>query len=83
MLKTRKTVQSSHEVWAIDFTFIKLVGMELCLCVVYELYSQAYLALVAGETADNNLAIEALEQAREYAKQTPKRCLLSVMAASF
>lgn len=77
------TVQSSHEVWAIDFTFIKLVGMELCLCVVYELYSQAYLALVTGETADNNLAIEALERARQYVKQTPKRCLLSDNGSQF
>ena len=76
-------VQSCHEVWAIDFTFIKLVGMELCLCVVYELYSQAYLALVAGETADNNLAIEALEKARQYAKQTPTRCLLSDNGSQF
>jgi transposase InsO family protein len=60
-----------HHIWAIDFVFVSFLGFSLRLCLVYEVYSQAYLAIVAGEACGRELAGRALEEAAERAGKTP------------
>ncbi len=74
---TKQTPSSIHQVWSTDFTEVKVLGFKFVACVVYELYSGAYLAIEAGLHGDANLAVKAFEAAINYAKTTPLQCLLS------
>jgi transposase InsO family protein len=56
-----------HHIWAIDFVFVSFLGFSLRLCVVYDVFSQAYLAIAAGEACGRELAARALEEAAERA----------------
>jgi len=52
------------EIWAIDFVNIEFLGMALVLCVIYDEYSQKYLAIEAGDSADHEMAAATLKKAR-------------------
>ena len=72
-----------HDVWSIDFTEIKLLGMRFQICVIYDLYAQAYLALRPAEVADGPLTMATVEEACAYAGTTPSQCLLSDNGGQF
>ncbi len=72
-----------HDVWSIDFTEIKLLGIRFQICVVYDLFAQAYLALQAAEVADGVLTMATVEEACAYAGTTPAQCLLSDNGGQF
>lgn len=69
--------QQKHEVWAIDFLKIMLFGSYFQLCVVYEVYSQGYLAITPAREATAAVAEQALVAACHMSGQIPKKCLLS------
>jgi transposase InsO family protein len=52
-----------NHIWAIDFVAIRFLCFSLCIAVVYDVYSQAYLAIVAGSGCDKELAKEAIQSA--------------------
>ena len=72
-----------HEVWSIDFTEVKLLGIRFIICVIYDLFTQAYLALRAAEVADGQLTMDAVKEACAYAGTTPSQCLLSDNGGQF
>ena len=72
-----------HDVWSIDFTEIKLFGIRFQICVIYDLFAQAYLALRAAEVADGPLTMATVEEACAYAGTTPSQCLLSDNGGQF
>lgn len=72
-----------HEVWSIDFTEVKLLGVRFIICVIYDLFAQAYLALRAAEIADGQLTMDTVEEACAYAGTTPSQCLLSDNGGQF
>ena len=76
-------VSEVHEVWAIDYTCFDLLGVRFGICVVYELYSQAYLAVVPGLCSNIDLAIEAVTEARNFSETFPQRYLLSDNGSQF
>ena len=80
---TKPSARKAHEVWSIDFTEVKLLGVRLMVCVVYDLFSQAYLALGAAQIADGQLTMDTVEEACTYAGTTPSRCLLSDNGGQF
>ncbi len=51
-------IQASHphHIWATDFVVIRFLGFQLVGCMVYDIYSQAYLAIQAGVGCDQDLA---------------------------
>jgi len=49
-------------IWAIDFVNLVFQGITFVLCVIYDEYSQKYLALGVGFTADHGLACDCLER---------------------
>ncbi len=69
--------QKKHEVWAIDFLNFLLFGIYFRICIVYDVFSQAYLAIKPAACATSRLARQALAAACVYSGQTPVRCLLS------
>jgi len=80
---TKIVPESKHEIWSIDFTEIELYGMKFKVCVVYEIYSQSYLSLVAGDAATDELAKLAVRLACDYSGSKPKFYLLSDNAKQF
>lgn len=76
-------VVKAHEVWSIDFTEIKLLGLRFVICVIYDIFSQAYLALRASEIADEQLTMDTVADACAYAGTTPLSCLLSDNGGQF
>ena len=52
-----------HHIWAIDFVALRFLSFQLAVCVVYDVFSQAYLALHVGTGCDRELAANALETA--------------------
>lgn len=72
-----------HEVWAIDYTCFDLLGIRFAVCVVYELYSQAYLAITPGFSENTELAKQAVAEAIAYAGTVPENYLLSDNGAQF
>ncbi len=69
--------KEKHDVWAIDFVTFLLFGIYFKICVVYEIFSQAYLAIKPAEVGSNELAKEAVKSACEYSGEKPKKYLLS------
>lgn len=51
-------IQAEHpnHIWAIDFVTLRFLGFSLSLCVIYDIYTQAYHAILAGSGADRDLA---------------------------
>lgn len=45
-----------NHIWAIDFVDLRFFGFGLCLCVVYDIYTQAYHSILAGSGCDRDLA---------------------------
>ena len=72
-----------HEVWSIDFTEVKLFGVRFIICVIYDLFAQAYLAMRAAEIADGQLTMDTVKEACAYAGTTPSQCLLSDNGGQF
>lgn len=66
-----------HEIWSIDFLTFVLYGIYFNICVVYEIFSQAYLAIKVADRANSEVAIEAVKRAVEYSGSKPERYLLS------
>jgi len=52
-----------HHIWAIDFVAVRFLSFQLAVCVVYDVFSQAYMAIRAGTGCDQELAGGALEAA--------------------
>jgi transposase InsO family protein len=52
-----------HHIWAMDFAMVDFLGYRLALCEVYDVYSQAYLAVRAGDGCSSELAEETLRAA--------------------
>ena len=77
------TVSQIHEVWSTDFTEIEILGIKFMICVIYELYSHAYLAIEVAQIADTGLAQRTLHEAIKYAGCRPQRCLLSDNGSQF
>lgn len=67
----------AHDVWSIDYVTVLLYGMYFKLCVVYDIYSQAYLAIEASEDSTADIAIRAVKNACIYSGNKPGKCLLS------
>ena len=59
--------EAPHHIWAIDFVNIDFLGFRLCLCVVYDIFSQAYLSILAGNGATEDLACCGLKKAAAFA----------------
>lgn len=55
----------AHHIWAVDFVTISFLGMHFALCVIFEEYSQSYLAVEAANSADHQLAQKTLEKAMQ------------------
>lgn len=55
-------IQADHpnHIWAIDFVAIRFLSFSLCIAVVYDIFSQAYMAIVAGSGCDKDLAQKAI-----------------------
>lgn len=75
--------QKKHDVWAIDFVTFLLFGIYFRICVVYEVFSQAYLSILPAEAATAEVAIEAVYIACEYSGQKPQKCILSDKGGHF
>ena len=56
-----------HHIWAIDFVAVKFLSYQLAICVVYDVFSQAYMAIRAGTGCDQELARSALGAAVAHA----------------
>ena len=79
----KPVISKPHEMWSIDFTEVKLLGIRFMICVVYDIFAQAYLALRAAEVADGQLTMDTVEEACAYAGTTPSECLLSDNGGQF
>gem|GEM_PF-3296635 len=75
--------KKKHDVWSIDFLNLLLFGIYFRICVVYDLFSQAYLAIQPACYASYEVAQQALQQACDYSGQTPEKCLLSDRGKQF
>ncbi len=73
----------AHDVWSIDFLTVALYGMYFNICVVYEIFSQAYLAIKVSDSCSAELAIAAVNRAVEYSGKNPTRYLLSDNGSAF
>lgn len=60
-----------HHIWSIDFSYLKFLGTTFALALVYDEYSQAYLAVEAGGWADGQLAVTAFRKALLRSPQPP------------
>lgn len=68
--------EAVDDIWAIDFVELWLLGIKFVLCVVYEVYSQSYLSIVPAFEATKEVAVEAMEEAFNCRKTTPKKCII-------
>jgi len=80
---TKIEPKNKHEIWSIDFLKIILFGIYFRICVIYEIYSQSYLAIKPCRDATSYVAEQALDEACEYVGQTPEECLLSDNGSQF
>lgn len=65
-----------HHIWAMDFAMIDFLGYRLAACEVYDVYSQAYLAVRTGTGCSSELAEETLRKAlAATGGQTPGKIL--------
>ena len=64
--------RQKHDIWAIDFVTFVLYGMYFSLCVVYEVYSQAYLAIRVSESACSEVAMDAVKVPANLPESSPK-----------
>ena len=72
-----------NKVWAIDFVYLQFLGITFYLCLVYDVGTQTYLAIEAGEDISNELAKKAIESALRLAGRKPDRFLLSDNGVQF
>jgi putative transposase len=72
-----------HDIWSTDFTEISVLGMTFIICVIYENYSQAYLAVKVALVADADLAKKTFLEAVKFAGTTPSQFLLSDNGSQF
>ena len=79
----KPVISKPHQMWSIDFTEVKLLGIRFMICVIYDIFAQAYLALRAAEVADGPLTMDTVEEACAYAGTTPSECLLSDNGGQF
>ena len=56
----------ANHIWAIDFLNLRFLGFSLCICVVYDIYTQAYHAILAGCGSDRELAHRSITTAVEH-----------------
>lgn len=52
-----------HHIWATDFVVVRFLSFQLIVGIVYDVYSQAYLAIQAGSGCDHELAQRAITAA--------------------
>ena len=72
-----------NKVWATDFVYVQFLGITFYLCIVYDVGTQTYLAIEAGEDISNELAKKALEAALWFTGKKPERFLLSDNGVQF
>ena len=72
-----------HDIWSIDFTDIKVFGVRVYGCVVYELYSQGYMAFEISLKNDADAACRAFNKAVENAGGTRPNTLASDNGSHF
>lgn len=66
-----------HEIWATDFLELSVLGYRHFVCIIYDLYSQAYLSVRVGSAPSHQLASDALADACSGTPHRPKRYLIS------
>ncbi len=52
-----------NHIWATDFLNLRFLGFSLCICVVYDIFTQAYHSILAGAGSDRELAGRCLSDA--------------------
>jgi len=72
-----------HDIWSIDFTEAKVFGMKVYGCVVYELYSQGYMAFEISLNNDATAACNALHRAIKNSGGVLPRILVSDNGSHF
>ena len=72
-----------HDVWSIDFTDIKVFGVRVYGCVVYDIYSQGYMAFEVSLKNDADAACRAFEKAIKNADGTSPNMLASDNGSHF
>lgn len=72
----RLAAGAPHDIWATDFLHLSILGHSLYVCMIYEIYSQAYLALQCAEAPNRELAAVALEAASRRTGCRPRHYLL-------
>jgi len=72
-----------HDVWSIDFTDIKVFGVRIYGCVVYDLYSQGYMAFEVSLKNDAEAACKAFRCALEKSGGVKPKTLVSDNGSHF
>ena len=60
-----------HHIWATDFIVLRFLSFQLIVCVLYDIFSQAYLAIQAGTGCDQDLAQRTINAAIAAADMRP------------
>jgi hypothetical protein len=68
--------EAPHEIWATDFLHLSVLGRWLYVCMIYDVYSQCYLAVQVGEVPNRALAEAAIRTAAERTGRRPRYYVL-------
>jgi transposase InsO family protein len=79
----RMRPEEPHQIWAIDFTFLKIFGIKIPACVIYDLFSMSYVNVEISETPSADIAEKAVRKALRKSGTKPKEYLLSDNGGEF
>jgi len=68
--------EAPHEIWATDFLQMSVLGRWLYVCMIYDVYSQGYLAVRVAEAPNRTLAEAAIQEAYQRTGTRPRLYLL-------
>ncbi len=77
------SAEAPHEIWATDFLYLSVFGRWLYVCMIYDVYSQCYLAVQLAEAPNRSLAEKALQTAFQRTGVRPRHYLLHDNAKTF
>lgn len=72
----RIRAEAPHEIWATDFLHLAVLGRWLYVCMIYDVYSQCYLAVKVGEVPNRALAEAAIRAAAQGTGRLPRYYVL-------